>query len=298
VPDEHDQTAHSAAAEPVDDPAGAEGPAASLPRGRRRAVGQFVPDGVPEERGPGAYVAELLGTFMLVFVITAAVSLYVLPAVPAGPGLPPVQPFVDFSVIGLVHVFVLFLLIQTLAAVSGAHFNPAVTIALTAIREVKIVDAAIYIAMQLIGAVAGAFLTKALLLDEGEGSNYGATLVNDRIGGDILPGMAVESIGTFFLVFAIVGVAVNPGGAREWSGLVIGATLGLVVMIFAPLTGAGFNPARSFGPALASGEFGGIVEFLLVYVVAPVVGAVLAAVLGLRLVVSHGRERSGLRPVG
>ena len=81
--------------------------------------------------------------------------------------------------------------------------------------------------------------------------------------------MVVEGIGTFFLVWVIVGVAVNPRATKEWAALAIGATLGMLVMVLAPLTGAGFNPARSFGPAIVSGEFNGAGDFLLVYVLAP-----------------------------
>ena len=78
-----------------------------------------------QERGPSAYIAEFIGTLALVFFITAAVSLYVTAPTPTNP-----LPFIDFGVIGLVHVFVLFMLIQTLALASGAHFNPAVTAAM------------------------------------------------------------------------------------------------------------------------------------------------------------------------
>lgn len=252
-----------------------------------------------EERGPAAYIGELIGTFALVFFVTAAVSLYVPPPLSPGLGQPPVQPFIDFSVIGLVHVFVLFFLIQTLAVVSGAHFNPAVTIALTALRQIRPPDAAVYVVVQLAGGILGALLTKALLTDEGAPVNYGATLVSDRLGGAILPGMVCELIGTFFLVWAIVGVAVNPSSSKDWAGLVIGGTLGLGVMVIAPLTGAGFNPARSFGPALVSGEFGGAGEFLLVYVLAPVLGAVAAALAYTRLAIEPGRKgRGGMEPVG
>ena len=121
--------------------------------------------------------------------------------------------------IGLVHVFVLFMLIQTLAVASGAHFNPAVTAAMTALRQISPADAGIYVISQLAGGVAGALLTKGLLLDEGEGTNYGAVAVNDRLDGAVFPGMVVEFIGTFFLVWVIVGVAVNPRGAKEWAGV-------------------------------------------------------------------------------
>ena len=247
-----------------------------------------------QDRGPAAYIAEFIGTFALVFFVTAAVSLYVTPSTPESP-----TPFVDFSVIGLVHVFVLFILVQTLALASGAHFNPAVTAAMTALRQISRADAAIYVVSQLAGGVTGALLTKALLLDEGRAVNYGAVAVDARLDEATFPGMAVEALGTFFLVFVIVGVAVNPQAAKDWAGFAIGATLGLAVMVFAPLTGAGFNPARAFGPALVSGEFGGAGKFLLVYVVAPVVGAVLAALVYHRLYITPGkRESGGLGPVG
>src|ERR687898_1582529 len=125
-----------------------------------------------QDRGPAAYIAEFVGTLLLVFFITAVVTLYVAAPSPANP-----TPFIDFSVIGLVHAFLLFGLIQTLAIVSGAHFNPAVTAVMTALRQIKPPDAAIYIVAQLAGGVAVALLTKALLLDEGKGVNYRATLV-------------------------------------------------------------------------------------------------------------------------
>jgi MIP family channel proteins len=247
-----------------------------------------------QDRGPAAYIAEFVGTLLLVFFVTAAVSLYVVTPSAQNP-----NPFIDFSVIGLVHVFVLFGLIQTLAVISGAHFNPAVTAAMTALRQISVIDAAIYIIAQLGGAVAGALLTKALLLDPGKGVNYGAVQVSEVIHGDTLPGMAVEALGTFFLVWVIVGVAVNPRATKEWAALAIGAALGMAVMVFAPLTGAGFNPARAFGPALVSGEWGGADQFLLVYVLAPVIGALVAGFLYFVLVIAPGqRGVGGVEPVG
>ena len=247
-----------------------------------------------QDRGPAAYIAEFIGTLLLVFFITAAVSLYVTNPTQQNP-----TPFIDFSVIGLVHVFVLFGLIQTLAVISGAHFNPAITAAMAALRQISLIDAAIYVIAQLAGATAAALLTKALLLDEGRGVNYGAVAVSSRLGGDIFPGMVVEALGTFFLVWVIFGVAVNPHAAKEWAALAIGAALGMAVMVFAPLTGAGFNPARAFGPAIVSGEFGGADNFLLVYVLAPVVGALVAGFGYFYLVIAPGeRGVGGVEPVG
>jgi glycerol uptake facilitator-like aquaporin len=99
-----------------------------------------------QDRGPAAYIAEFVGTFLLVFFVTAVVSLYVSPD-PAR--------FTDFSVIGLVHAFVLFGLIQTLGLISGAHFNPAVTFADASQRGLPWGDVPGYIAIQVVGAFAG-----------------------------------------------------------------------------------------------------------------------------------------------
>ena len=247
-----------------------------------------------QERGPAAYIAEFIGTLLLVFFITAAVSIYVAEPTRVNP-----NPFIDFSVIGLVHVFVLFVLIQTLAVVSGAHFNPAVTAAMTALRQISTRDAGIYLVMQLLGGIGGAFLTKALLLDEGKADNYGAVGVSDLINGNILPGMVVEGLGTFFLLWAIIGVAVNPRATKDWAAFAIGGALGMAVMVFAPLTGAGFNPARAIGPALASGEWGGFGEFVLVYLLAPVIGALVAVFLYLQILEEPGAKGvGGAEPVG
>jgi glycerol uptake facilitator protein len=248
-----------------------------------------------QDRGPAAYVAEFVGTLLLVFFITAVVSLYGPEPSPQNP-----NPFIDFSVIGLVHVLLLFVLIQTLAVISGAHFNPAVTVAMTALRQIKPPDALIYIVAQLAGGVAGALLTKGILNDEGRTEDYGATTVSeDLLQGDWFPGMIVEALGTFFLLWAIIGVAVNPRATKEWAALAIGGALGMAVMVFAPLTGAGFNPARSFGPAVVGEAFDGVDQFLLVYVLGPVVGALVAAFLYFQIFVAPGKkELGGVEPVG
>jgi glycerol uptake facilitator protein len=256
-------------------------------------------DSVPEvtevqDRGPAAYIAEFIGTLLLVFFITAVVSLYAAVPTRVNP-----TPFIDFSVIGLVHAFLLFALIQTLAVISGAHFNPAVTVSMTVLRQIKPPDALVYIVAQLAGGVGGALMTRLLLEDEGEAVNWGVTAVSGRLNEAILPGMIVEAIGTFFLVWVIVGVAVNPRATKEWAALAIGATLGMLVMVIAPMTGASFNPARSFGPAVVSGEFNGAGDFLLVYVLAPVIGAVIAGFAYFNLVIAPGKKGvGGVEPVG
>jgi len=216
-------------------------------------------------RGLDAYAAELIGTLMLVLFIGLIVSLHN----PDGIGV------TDFAVIGLLHFFLLAMLIYTLGQASGAHCNPAVTVTLAALRKIGPIDAAIYIVLQIIGAVLGALLVKVLLNDEGDAVGYGATKLSPLIDDKALPGFLAELIGTFALMWAIMGVAVNPKGARDWAGFVIGGTLGFAVMAIAPMTGAGLNPARAFGPSLVGGgeEIG---EFLVAYTLGPLVGALLA----------------------
>jgi MIP family channel proteins len=264
------------------------------------AVGDVIP-----ERGPAAYLAEFVGTFTLVLFITWVVSEIARPPLSAQEIAQGASaPFIDLSVIGLVHVFVLFMLIQTLAVICGAHFNPAVTAALTAIRQIRPIDAAIYVVVQLAGGVLGALVTKLILkadnVPNAKAVHWGAVGFGDTLGGSVGLAMLVEGLGTFFLVWAIVGVAVNPQAFREWAGLVIGGTLGLGVMVAVPLTGAGFNPARAFGPALASGTWDPSAgKWLLVYVLAPLIGALLSAFVYMQMFILPGKKGPfGMGPVG
>ena len=254
------------------------------------------------DRGPAAYVSEFIGTFALVFAVCAAVVLFV-PGQPepSPTGAPAQSFFQDFAVVGLVHAFVLFFLIQTLAVMSGAHFNPAVTVAMTAVRQIKPIDSVIYILMQLAGATLGALAVKGLYNEIGDetGQNFGAVAFNDGRLDTTLQGMGIEALGTFFLVWAIMGVAVNPSAIKDWSGLVIGGTLGVAVMIAAPMTGGSFNPARALGPAIVAEAFGGVGKWLLLYVVAALVGALLAVFLYSWLMVASGKKGAGgAEPVG
>jgi glycerol uptake facilitator protein len=244
------------------------------------------------ERGPAAFVAELIGTFALVFFITMTVSLYITP--PSNG----VQPFIDFSVIGFVHVLALFMLVQTLAVVSGAHFNPAVTLALFAIRQIRAADAVIYWLCQLAGGVAAALVTKGLLENEGRPVHYGAPAISSHL--TVFGGICAEAIGTFFLVWAIVGVAVNPQAVKGWAGLVIGGTLGLAVMAIGPVTGGSFNPARAFGPALVGHGFSpDAIKWILTYAVGPCVGAAAAALAYHSMFILPGKKGAeGMTPVG
>jgi MIP family channel proteins len=217
-----------------------------------------------EQKGLSAYLGELIGTFLLVFFITSVVTLFVSVGPSASFGS-------DFAVVGLVQGLALFGVICMFGAVSGGHFNPAVTLAAALIRRISVIDAVIYVLAQLSGAVLGALLTKGLLLDEGRAVHYGAGSISPMLSGNVA-GAAVEAIGVFALVLVILAVVFSKKSLKDWGPLAIGTTFVFIVMVGGPLTGACYNPARWFGAALVSSEWGGVWPYL----VGPLVGSVLA----------------------
>jgi len=219
-----------------------------------------------EQKGWTAYVAELVGTFLLVFFICLVVSV----------NSRGVLGVTDWAVIGLVHFLVLALLVAALAGASGAHLNPAVTVTLGAMRKIRGGDAAVYVLMQLAGGVLAALLVKALLKTAGQAAHYGAPSVNHAVLSGNLAGSALEAVGTFLLLAAIVGTAIIEENRSALTPLMIGAALGGALLAIGPLTGGSFNPARAFGPALVGDAFNGFGPFVLVYVVGPIVGGLAA----------------------
>lgn len=231
-----------------------------------------------EERSNSkALVAEFIGTFVLVFSIIVMVGVY------AGVGGGKLLPNVVIPFVAIGHAFVLFFLIQSLGAISGGHFNPAVTLGLLSIKKIGGGNAAAYIVVQLLGATLAGFACAALLADQSDLVQYAAPRIAPTI--SLASGILLEAVFTFFLVWAIVATAVNPDGPKEWAPAVIASTLALGVLLIGSLTGAGLNPARAFGPDVANaifgniGGFGPIEDFLLAYVVGPVAGGVIAATL-------------------
>lgn len=239
----------------------------------------------PARRGPEAFAAEFIGTFVLVFFIALVFT------VNSAGGL----GFTDWAVIGLVHFLVLLMLVHTLGAVSGGYFNPAVTATLAALRKIAPVDAGIFIGLQLLGGLAGALVVKLLLDNEGEAVGYGQPEVSDAfLEGKLLPGFVAELIGTFVLMWAIMGVVADPR-VRDWAGLAIGGTLGFAVMCIGPLTVAGLNPARAFGPSIVGDNSEAVGDFLVVYTLGPIVGALLAGMLYTAIMLQPG---AGHPPAG
>jgi glycerol uptake facilitator protein len=198
-----------------------------------------------EARSVAAYAAEGIGTFLLVFFICAVLSVG-----SAG------RLQLDLAGLGLLHALPIGVLVYALAASSGAHFNPAITLAQLAIGEIRARDAAAYVGFQLVGGVLAGLLVLLLFNDAGASVNYGATAIDATVipGGSPWLGLIAEAVGTFMLMWAVMAVAVNPRGEKHFAGLVIGGALGLAVMVFGPATGAGLNPARWVGPATGPGR--------------------------------------------
>jgi MIP family channel proteins len=150
---------------------------------------------------------------------------------------------------------------------SGAHINPAVTIAFALTRHFPTRDAAAYVAAQLAGAVAGALLLLAIWPDQpGE---LGATLPTIGAGSAFVYEVALTAL----LMFVIVAVATDARAVGAGAAIAIGGTVALGSLFGGPVTGASMNPARSFGPALAANEWG---DFWL-YVLGPLAGAAIGA---------------------
>lgn len=169
--------------------------------------------------------------------------------------------------VALVFGLVIMVMVYATGHLSGAHINPAVTAAFTLTRHFPARDAVAYIAAQLAGATAGAL---ALLSAwPGAPADLGATVPHVGIGTALL----YEVVLTAILMFVILAVATDARAVGAGAAIAIGGAVGLDAIFGGPVTGASMNPARSFGPALASGQW----QDFWVYVAGPVIGAALGA---------------------
>ncbi|HEX2723417.1 MAG TPA: aquaporin [Gemmatimonadaceae bacterium] len=207
------------------------------------------------------FIAEFIGTFALVFVGGASIMIAKDTNSPAG-----------LIGIALAHGLILAVMVSALMRISG-HFNPAVTIGFIAARRIETSMAGVYILGQLIGGIAGAYLLKFtfpfVLFEATRGGGQAVAL---QVSGT--QAFLLEAVATFFLVLVVFGTAVDPK-APKVGGLAIGFVVAADILAIGPLTGASMNPARSFGPAVASGVF----EAQFIYWLAPIAGAITAAVL-------------------
>ncbi len=212
-----------------------------------------------------SYLAELLGTFILVFAGTGAI---IINDISGG----------AISHLGIAMTFglVVMAMIYTLGNISGAHLNPAVTFGFWAARRFPARKLFPYIASQCLGALLASAILRLLFAQH---ANLGATVP----AGSIIQSFALEILLSFFLMFVIINVSVGAKEKGVIAGVAIGGMVALEALFGGPISGASMNPARSLGPAVVSGNLSG----LWIYLVAPIVGAFLG-ILGCRCVQDKG----------
>lgn len=199
-----------------------------------------------------AVVAELIGTFMLVFVGAGAVHLIGV----ANTAAPNVAA--NVIVAALAHGLILIAIIATYGHFSGAHVNPAVTLGILIAGKIDLVKAVFYWIAQIIGGILAGILLHVVFPGATAGQ-LGQTLPAAGLdGGGII---VLEAIGTFFLVSTVLQAAVYGRGGNN-APLFIGFTLAAGILAIGPLTGASFNVARTIGPAVAMGNYGQIGAYL------------------------------------
>ena len=198
------------------------------------------------------YLAEFIGTFVLVLVACGVAG----------------QTGGSLGVTSVAFGLVIVAMAYSIGNVSGCHINPAVSIAMLCAKKMSLKDFIGYVVAQFLGAIAGAAVLMAIVGDAGKlGCN---ALYNDNAGISFV----IEAILTCIFVLTILGVTSKQENSSI-AGLVIGGALTLVHLLGINFTGTSVNPARSFGPALIAGNLSGIWVFLL----APLVGGILAAVI-------------------
>lgn len=202
-------------------------------------------------------MAEGIGAFALVFAGCGAII-----ANTEHPG--------TLGAVGIALVFGLIIMAMVYATghLSGAHLNPAVTVAFVITRHFPRAEAAAYVAAQVAGALIAAGLLAAIW--PSEPAHLGATLPTVGVGSAFV----YETVLTAFLMFVIVAVATDTRAVGAGAAIAIGGTVGLDALFGGPITGASMNPARSIGPALVAGEL----HDLWLYILAPLVGATIGAV--------------------
>jgi MIP family channel proteins len=213
-------------------------------------------------------LAEFIGTFAFVFIGAGAAAV-----VGDGVGLP------GIVAIAFAHGLTIMVFAFAYGSVSGAHMNPAVTVGVLAAGAMRPGEAAGYIVSQFIGGIAGALLLSTVLGGAGTGLGTPALAHNLALGATTLTitpaqGFMIEAVLAFFLVTVVLSTAVA-GRAGSLAPLAIGMTLTLNIIMGGALTGAAFNPARALGPMVVTGNFTDV----WLYMAAPIVGAIVAAML-------------------
>ncbi len=182
----------------------------------------------------------------------------------------------DLGFIALAFALALAISVYSIGKVSGCHLNPAVTTAMLVSGRMSLSDAVVYYVAQVVGGIVGSLGVLAIWgTDVAKSTSLGVAAFASPTSS--FQAMVAEAIGAFIFLFVITAMAGDPRAPAGWAGLIIGLTLGVVILMMGPVTGASLNPARSFGPMLVRAIFGGKVDWgqIWVYIVGPVVGGVL-----------------------
>lgn len=224
-------------------------------------------------------LAEVVGTFFFFFI-----------------GIGSIAATRDIGGVGLLfvalaHGLALSIAVSSLGHISGAHFNPAVTIGLMVARKISPVLALIYILGQLIGGVA-ASLALVMVLPRGIWEPFQLGTPSVARGYTTMEALLLEAILTFFLVIAVFGTAVDARAPRI-GGFGIGLTIFVDILVGGPISGGVMNPARAITPAIVSGVWNGD---WWIYWVGPIVGGILAAILYSAIFLPKGDEPLVMAP--
>lgn len=212
------------------------------------------------------YIAEFLGTFTLVFVAAGAVCTDYYLRKTGNPGLGIIGTSIAF---GLATTSVIY----AISYISGAHINPAITVAHWITKRLNPNTAVKYIVSQILGASLAGYVLKILFPE----SLYTVYLGSAAIGNDIsiTQGVVMESIISFLLTLTMYGTAIDKRAYSGFSGLAIGLVVLIGSLIGGPISGGIMNPARAFGPAVASGQF----SHHFIWWIGPIIGSIAAALL-------------------
>ncbi|HWL94203.1 MAG TPA: aquaporin [Phycisphaerae bacterium] len=231
------------------------------------------------------FMAEAVGTFVFCFVGAGAICAATYMTKTPNKDFGPIASYVTLIGIAAAHGLILSIVVSATMNISGGHINPAVTVCMLLTRRISALGAFQYIVAQLAGAVAAGglvvFFFGNLSTPAGDlvvsACQLGTPNVSDNI--DSTMAVLIEMAGTFVLVFAIFGTAVDPR-APKLGGWGIGLAVASVIFVIGPLTGASMNPARTFGPGLVAalnGDLSAFWEQQWIYWVGPIVGAIIAA---------------------
>jgi glycerol uptake facilitator protein len=216
-------------------------------------------------------LAEFVGTALLVIFGAGAV----VAALEVGHGQ---LDYAGLGIIALSFALVIAAAVYMFGTTSGAHINPAVTFSLAVVRRFPWVEVIPYVIAQLAGALAGAVLINAIFGSHASDLNVsGGTIVG--AGFTKAQAAVAEGLGTFLLVSTIMALAVDRRAPSGFAGLVIGLAVACEIMVIGPISGGSVNPARTFGPYLATDIFGGSTPWseFWIYWVGPLVGGAIAA---------------------